>query len=105
MEVIRRMLRDLNVPIRLSVQPTLRDPDGLAMSSRNVRLSAAARNQALALPRALATRDPVKARAMLDGLEVEYVEVAPFDPPVLAAAVRVGGVRLIDNVPLEGPVS
>jgi len=104
-EVIRRMLRDLNVPIRLSVQPTLRDPDGLAMSSRNVRLSAAARNQALALPRALATRDPVKARAMLDGLEVEYVEVAPFDPPVLAAAVRVGGVRLIDNVPLEGPVS
>jgi len=47
----------------------------------------------------------VKARAMLDGLEVEYVEVAPFDPPVLAAAVRVGGVRLIDNVPLEGPVS
>src|SRR6476646_1226808 len=52
-EVIRRMLRDLNVPIRLSVQPTLRDPDGLAMSSRNVRLSPAARDQALALPRAL----------------------------------------------------
>jgi pantoate--beta-alanine ligase len=104
-EVIRRMLRDLNLPIRLSVQPTLRDPDGLAMSSRNVRLSPAAREQALALPRALATRDPGKARAMLAGLEVEYVEVAPFDPPVLAAAVRVGGVRLIDNVPLEGPVS
>ncbi len=104
-EVIRRMLRDLNVPIRLSVQPTLRDPDGLAMSSRNVRLSPAARDQALALPRALATKDPVKARAMLDGLDVEYVEVAPFDPPVLAAAVRVGGVRLIDNVLLEGPVS
>jgi pantoate--beta-alanine ligase len=104
-EVIRRMLRDLNVPIRLSVQPTLRDPDGLAMSSRNVRLSPAARQRALALPRALATKDPVKARAMLDGLDVEYVEVAPFDPPVLAAAVRVGGVRLIDNVILEGPVS
>src|SRR2546423_979173 len=63
-EVVRRMLRDLNVPIRLSVQPTLRDPDGLAMSSRNVRLSPAAREQALALPRALATKDPVKARAM-----------------------------------------
>jgi len=103
-EVIRRMLRDLNVPIRLSVQPTLRDPDGLALSSRNVRLSPAARIRALALPRALATKDPVKARAMLDGLDVEYVEVAPFDPPVLAAAVRVGGVRLIDNVLLEGPV-
>ena len=103
-EVIRRMLRDLNVPIRLSVQPTLRDPDGLAMSSRNVRLSPAARTRALALPRALATKDAAKARAMLDGLDVEYVEVAPFDPPVLAAAVRVGGVRLIDNVLLEGPV-
>lgn len=103
--VIRRMLRDLNVPIRLSVHPTLRDPDGLAMSSRNVRLSPGAREQALALPRALATKDPVQARAMLAGLEVEYVEVALFDPPVLAAAVRVGGVRLIDNVPLEGPVS
>ena len=47
----------------------------------------------------------MKALAMLHGLDVEYVEVAPFDPPVLAAAVRVGGVRLIDNVPLEGPVS
>ena len=44
---------------------------------------------------------------MLSGLvDVEYLEVAPFDPPVLAAAVRVGGVRLIDNVPLErGPSS
>jgi pantoate--beta-alanine ligase len=101
-EVIRRMLRDLNVPIELRVQPTLRDPDGLAMSSRNVRLSPAARQQALVLPRALATRDPVRAREMLRGLDVEYVEVAPFDPPVLAAAVRVGGVRLIDNVVLEG---
>jgi pantoate--beta-alanine ligase len=99
-EVIRRMLRDLDVPIRLRVQPTLRDPDGLALSSRNVRLTPSARAQALALPRALATKDPVKARAMLDGLDIEYVEVAPFDPPVLAAAVRVGGVRLIDNVPL-----
>ena len=101
-EVIRRMLADLNLAIQLRVQPTVRDPDGLAMSSRNVRLSPADRERALALPRALATRDPVKARAMLSGLEVEYVEVAPFDPPVLAAAVRIGGVRLIDNVTLEG---
>ncbi len=38
---------------------------------------------------------------MLHGLDVDYVEVAPFDPPVLAAAVRVGSTRLIDNVPLE----
>jgi hypothetical protein len=38
---------------------------------------------------------------MLDGLDVDYVEVAPFDPPVLAGAVHVGSVRLIDNVPLD----
>ena len=56
---------------------------------------------ALALPRALATRDPDRAREILDGLDVDYVEVAPFDPPVLAAAIHVGWIRLIDNVPLE----
>ena len=51
---------------------------------------------------ALATRDPDAARAALDGLDVDYVAVADYDPPVLAAAVRVGSTRLIDNVPLEG---
>ena len=56
---------------------------------------------ALALPRALETRDPAAARAALDGLEVDYVEIADFDPPVLAAAVRVGSTRLIDNVILN----
>ena len=79
----------------------MRDADGLALSSRNRLLSAAERERALALPRALATRDPERARALLDGLDVDYVEIAPFDPPVLAAAVRVGSTRLIDNVPLE----
>jgi pantoate--beta-alanine ligase len=101
-EIIRRMVRDLNLDLELAIQPTLRDPDGLAMSSRNVRLTPEARARALALPRALATRDPEKARQMLHGVDVEYVEVAPFDPPVLAAAIRVDGVRLIDNVPLDG---
>jgi pantoate--beta-alanine ligase len=100
-EVVRRMLRDLDLEIDLSVVPTVRDPDGLALSSRNSLLSPDERRRALALPRALATGDPLKARAMLDGLEVDYVEVAPFDPPVLAGAVRVGSVRLIDNVPLD----
>jgi len=101
-EVIRRMLRDLDLDIALRVLPTVRDADGLALSSRNVLLDPAARERALALPKALATKDPAAARAQLDGLDVDYVEVAPFDPPVLAAAVRVGSVRLIDNVPLEG---
>jgi pantoate--beta-alanine ligase len=100
-EVVRRMIRDLDLEIDLRVVPTVREPDGLALSSRNALLSPEERRAALALPRALATRDPAKARAMLDGLDVDYVEVAPFDPPVLAGAVRVGSVRLIDNVPLD----
>ena len=100
--VIRRMVRDLDVPLEIAVLPTVRDPDGLALSSRNVRLSPADRDRALALPRALATGSAERAREMLKELDVDYVEVAPFDPPVLAAAVRVGGVRLIDNVIVEG---
>ncbi len=44
---------------------------------------------------------PAAARAALDGLEVDYVEVVDLDPPVLAAAVRVGSTRLIDNIVLE----
>jgi pantoate--beta-alanine ligase len=104
-EVIRRMIRDLALEVELRVLPTVRDADGLALSSRNALLSAEERERALALPRALATQDAVSARALLaesNGLEVDYVEVADFDPPVLAGAVRVGSTRLIDNVPLEG---
>jgi pantoate--beta-alanine ligase len=95
------MISDLALDIELRDIPTVRDADGLALSSRNSRLSATERERALALPRALATRDPERARELLDGLEVDYVEIAPFDPPVLAAAIRVGSTRLIDNVPLE----
>ena len=102
-EVLRRMVADLHLEPELVVVPTVRDPDGLALSSRNVQLSAEERARALALPRALATRDPDTAHAILEAarLEVDYVEVAPFDPPTLAGAVRVGSTRLIDNVPLE----
>ncbi len=96
--VIRRMIDDLNLDLTVRSLPTVRDADGLALSSRNARLSDEERALALSLPRALATRDPRQARAMLDGLDVDYVEVADFDPPVLAAAVRVGSIRLIDNV-------
>lgn len=99
--VVRRMVRDLNLDLTVRAIPTVRDPDGLAVSSRNVLLSEAERAAALALPRALSTRDPAAARAALDGLDVDYVEVADFDPPVLAAAVRVGSTRLIDNVILD----
>jgi pantoate--beta-alanine ligase len=100
-EVIRRMIRDLDLEIDLRVLPTVRDGDGLALSSRNALLSEGERSAALALPRALATRDLALARDLLQGLDVDYVEVAAFDPPVLAGAVRVGSVRLIDNVPLD----
>jgi pantoate--beta-alanine ligase len=100
-EVIRRMIRDLDLEIDLRVLPTVRDGDGLALSSRNALLSEGERSAALALPRALATRDLALARELLQGLDVDYVEVAAFDPPVLAGAVRVGSVRLIDNVPLD----
>jgi pantoate--beta-alanine ligase len=100
--VIRRMVRDLNVPVEIRVLPTVRDEDGLALSSRNAYLSPEERQPALALPRALASKDAAKARELLRGLDVDYVAVAEFEPKVLAAAVRVGGTRLIDNVVLEG---
>jgi pantoate--beta-alanine ligase len=96
--VIRTMVRDLAVPVEIRVCPTVRDEDGLALSSRNAYLSPEEREAALALPRALQARD----RSLLDGLQVDYFEEADFEPRVLAAAVRVGNTRLIDNVVLEG---
>ena len=99
--VVRRMVRDLDLDLTVRSIPTVRDPDGLASRRETSCLSEAERAAALALPRALATRDPAAARAALDGLDVDYVEVADFDPPVLAAAVRVGSTRLIDNVILD----
>ncbi len=105
--VLRRMVADLDLDLELRVLPTVRDADGLALSSRNVLMSPQDRARGLTLPRALhagaAADDPVAtALAALDGLEVDYVAFANFDPPVLAGAVRVGATRLIDNVPLEG---
>ena len=104
-EVIRTLIRDLALEVELRVVPIVRDPDGLALSSRNALLSPDERRRALALSRALATGDRERAFAELaaaNGLEIDYVEVADFDPPVLAGAVRVGSTRLIDNVVLEG---
>jgi pantoate--beta-alanine ligase len=100
--VVRRMARDLNLDVEIRALPTVRDPDGLALSSRNVYLSPEERAAALVLPKALATRDREQAKALLNGFEVDYLEVADFEPRVLAAAVRIGKTRLIDNVVLEG---
>ncbi|MGN6430776.1 MAG: pantoate--beta-alanine ligase [Gaiellaceae bacterium] len=99
--VLKRMVRDLDLDLEIRVVATVRDPDGLALSSRNAYLSPEQRRRALALPQALSTRDPARARELLAGLDVDYVEVADFDPPVLAAAVRIDGTRLIDNVLLD----
>ena len=99
--VVKQMVRDLAVPVEIRVLPTVRDASGLALSSRNDLLSPEERERALSLPRALAARD----QNLLDGLEVDYFEEADFEPRVLAAAVRVGGTRLIDNVVLEGDPS
>jgi len=121
--VLRRMVRDLDVPVRLEALPTVRDADGLALSSRNVRLGPGDRARALALPRALAAaraafeaggRDAAEvlgaARAALaDDVEPEYLALVDPDsfaplPAVdgrsalVALAARVGPVRLIDNV-------
>ena len=112
--VLRRVVRDLNLDIEIRVVPIVRDFDGLALSSRNVHLSADERGRAAAIPRALDAgltafrdhRDPAAAaRAVLagqPGVDIDYVTVANFDgQPTLAIAARVGATRLIDNVPLD----
>ena len=111
--VLRRMIRDLDVDLDLRVVPTVRDADGLALSSRNAYLSEDERRHALALPRALeagrsahatGTDAVVATRSALNGLEPEYVELLEVDGvTLLAAAARVGSTRLIDNVILEVP--
>ena len=102
--VLRQMVRDLNLDVEIRVVETVRADDGLALSSRNGRLSPEQRAQALAVPRALATGDREQALAVLRaaGVEPDYVEVADFDGPTLALAARIGDVRLIDNVLLKG---
>jgi pantoate--beta-alanine ligase len=124
--LVRFMIRDLDLPVELVVAPTVRDPDGLAKSSRNTYLDAAMRSRALALPRALeagvaAFRAGTRAAGQVvaavnrvlsgpDGLITEYINVvdpdsftpshAATERSFLCAAVRVGATRLIDNVVL-----
>jgi pantoate--beta-alanine ligase len=113
--VVEQLVRDLELDIEVRILPTVRDDDGLALSSRNAFLSAEERAAAAALPRALLAgkeaygegRDPVAAaREILSSepvLNLEYVGTARFDGRFhLLAAARAGQTRLIDNVLLEG---
>jgi pantoate--beta-alanine ligase len=102
--VLKQVVRDLNLDVEIRVVETVRDPDGLAVSSRNARLTPDDRSRALAIPRAVQSGDPDAARAILAdaGIEPDYVAVADLDGPMLAVAARIGGTRLIDNARLEG---
>jgi pantoate--beta-alanine ligase len=113
--VVKQLVRDLNVDAEIRVVPTVRDGDGLALSSRNAYLSPVEREAALALPRALSAGEQAHrrgenavtaARAVLaqePNLDAEYVELAHFNGTLyLLAAARAGRTRLIDNVVLEG---
>jgi pantoate--beta-alanine ligase len=107
---IRRMVSDLDVPVTVVAVPTVREPDGLALSSRNRFLSAAERRTALVLSQALATRDVAAGRALfgasdadldyLERVDSSTFEAAP-DGDLIVIAARVGTTRLIDNLPLD----
>jgi pantoate--beta-alanine ligase len=113
--VVERLVADLDLELAIRVVPTVREEDGLAVSSRNAYLSAEEREAAAALPKALRAgeeargrgADPLEAtRTVLAAeprLEPEYLELAKLDGRVyLLAAARAGRTRLIDNVILEG---
>ncbi len=125
--VIERMVRDLDFPVRIEVLPTVREPNGLAMSSRNAYLSEAERERALALSRALRAAERAarggerSTRVLVEtatdelrnaGVEPEYVEardasnLSPIAerngrPVLLAVAAKIGEARLIDNVVID----
>jgi len=124
--VISRMVHDLDFPVRIEVLATVREPDGLAMSSRNAYLSPEDRERATALSRALAAAESAVREGGLGsgleaarrelaaaGVEPEYLEARDAEtlepveelggrPVLVAVAARIGAARLIDNV-LIGP--
>lgn len=121
--VIKRMVKDLNMPVKIIVAPTLREADGLAMSSRNVYLKGEDRQNALCLKKALdmagnmvkegktdtrvIIRNMRKFIELVEGAEIDYIEAVDPDEmtvkdkvegsTMFALAVKIGGVRLIDN--------
>jgi pantoate--beta-alanine ligase len=105
--VVRRMVRDLDVPVQVRAVPTVREADGLAFSSRNAYLSPEDRRRAPSLHRALRARDPSLVEGDLDYLAVvdpdTFDEVAPRPGALVIGAARFGPTRLIDNIVLEGP--
>ncbi len=128
--VVTRMVRDLNIPVRIAVGPTVRESDGLALSSRNVRLHGGDRHRALALrggldaaqravqggERSGRTVEQAGRQAMMErDVSPEYFSVADPDTlePVtdlhdgqrllVLVAAQVGPVRLIDNLPMVAP--
>jgi pantoate--beta-alanine ligase len=126
LRIVERMVEDLKFPLKIIRGPSIREPDGLAMSSRNVRLDSEARAKALHISKGLfaaekafdsGERDAVALRSIvmkflsrLDGVAVEYIEVvdestlqrcdAVNSPSRILVAITVGDVRLIDNVAL-----
>ncbi|MFQ5669383.1 MAG: pantoate--beta-alanine ligase [Acidobacteriota bacterium] len=122
--LIRRMIRDLDLPVKLRILPTVREPDGLALSSRNTSLDPGQRRRATALWKALAACQSLLAagekeasRVRQSGLEIlqaakgvqlDYLEVVHLEtlervervdgPVLVAGAIRIGSTRLIDNV-------
>lgn len=123
LQVVRRLVRDLNMPVTITGCPTLREADGLAMSSRNMRLSAAERRIAPALHREMAAaaeairRGVPAGRALASARQtllaagfsaVEYLDLRDAEglspatgaPARILAAAVLGGVRLIDNIPV-----
>jgi pantoate--beta-alanine ligase len=125
--VIDRLVRDLDIPVRVTVCPTVREPDGLALSSRNAYLGPDERERAVALSRALRAAEAQVSAGVLDrasvldaaraelsaaGVEPEYLELrssqdlSPVErvngSTLLAVAARVGRARLIDNTILGG---
>jgi pantoate--beta-alanine ligase len=127
LRVLTAMVQTLNWPIEMVPCPTLRDPDGLAMSSRNQYLSMEERHKALAIPRALQTAEKefqagirqtnrliatmqnillpqhllIDYVAVVDPLTLKNLDVVK-GPAVLAIAARVGTTRLIDNIMIQG---
>jgi pantoate--beta-alanine ligase len=128
--IIKRLVLDLDLPVRIEICPTVREVDGLAMSSRNALLDPAARQKAVTLSKALAAVEHAVARGEVrtvvalaagsslltaEGIEPEYFAAVDAETllPVslvtgttlIAIAARVGAVRLIDNVLIHGVAS